>query len=198
MKRKWGITEKVFLILVIAVFAVFGGRKFFSIYNTVKSDETSQSLSTDEAVTVVAGGEEQKAEEGSYQVDIWKYSYEILEAKILKENESAFSGEDIREGLTAIISIKIEEPQFEGQTKQKLGNAEARTAVEGLVTEKLTYFLEQNPQVAKAIVGKAVVAQRARMAARKARDVARRGRFRRWFCKDCQIPCNTGNPSTAW
>lgn len=81
MKRKWGITEKVFLILVIAVFTVFGGRKFFSIYNTVKSDETSQSLSTDEAVTVVAGGEEQKAEEGSYQVDIWKYSYEILEAR---------------------------------------------------------------------------------------------------------------------
>ena len=81
---------------------------------------------------------------------------------------------DLREGLTAIVSIKIPEPQFEGQTKQKLGNAEARTAVEGLVTEKLTYFLEQNPQVAKAIVGKAVVAQRARMAARKARDVARK------------------------
>ena len=74
MKRKWGITEKVFLILVIAVFAVFGGRNFFSIYNTVKSDETSQSLSTDEAVTDEAGGEEQKAEEGSYQVDKWKYS----------------------------------------------------------------------------------------------------------------------------
>ena len=69
MKRKWGITEKVFLILVIAVFTVFGGRKFFSIYNTVKSDETSQSLSTDEAVTVVAGGEEQKPEKDSYQVD---------------------------------------------------------------------------------------------------------------------------------
>ncbi len=82
------------------------------------------------------------------------------------------SGDDLREGLTAIVSIKIPEPQFEGQTKQKLGNAEARTAVEGLVTEKLTYFLEQNPQVAKAIVGKAVVAQRAREAARKARDVA--------------------------
>lgn len=85
MKRKWGITEKVFLILVIAVFAVFGGRKFFSIYNTVKSDETSQSLSTDEAVTVVAGGEEQKPEKDSYQVDVWKYSYEILEAKFLKD-----------------------------------------------------------------------------------------------------------------
>lgn len=85
MNRKWGITEKVFLILVIAVFAVFGGRKFFSIYNTVKSDETSQSLSTDEAVTVVAGGEEQKPEKDSYQVDVWKYSYEILDSKILKE-----------------------------------------------------------------------------------------------------------------
>ena len=94
--------------------------------------------------------------------------------KILKEKEENLSGDDLREGLTAIVSIKIPEPQFEGQTKQKLGNAEARTAVEGLVSEKLTYFLEQNPQVAKAIVGKAVLAQRARMAARKARDVARK------------------------
>ncbi|MBE5946889.1 MAG: DNA topoisomerase (ATP-hydrolyzing) subunit B [Lachnospiraceae bacterium] len=94
--------------------------------------------------------------------------------KILKEKEENLSGDDLREGLTAIVSIKIPEPQFEGQTKQKLGNAEARTAVEGLVFEKLTYFLEQNPQVAKAIVGKAVLAQRARMAARKARDVARK------------------------
>ena len=94
--------------------------------------------------------------------------------KILRDKEENLSGDDLREGLTAIVSIKIPEPQFEGQTKQKLGNAEARTAVEGLVTEKLTYFLEQNPQVAKAIVGKAVVAQRARMAARKARDVARK------------------------
>ena len=94
--------------------------------------------------------------------------------KILKEKEENLSGDDLREGLTAIVSIKIPEPQFEGQTKQKLGNAEARTAVESLVSEKLTYFLEQNPQIAKAIVGKAVVAQRARMAARKARDVARK------------------------
>ncbi len=94
--------------------------------------------------------------------------------KILKDKEENLSGDDLREGLTAIVSIKISEPQFEGQTKQKLGNAEARTAVESLVSEKLTYFLEQNPQVAKAIVGKAVVAQRARMAARKARDVARK------------------------
>ena len=94
--------------------------------------------------------------------------------KILKDKEENLSGDDLREGLTAIVSIKIPEPQFEGQTKQKLGNAEARTAVEGIVAEKLTYFLEQNPQVAKAIVGKAVLAQRARMAARKARDVARK------------------------
>ncbi len=94
--------------------------------------------------------------------------------KILKEKEENLSGDDLREGLAAIVSIKIPDPQFEGQTKQKLGNAEARTAVEGLVTEKLTYFLEQNPQVAKAIIGKAVLAQRARMAARKARDVARK------------------------
>ena len=94
--------------------------------------------------------------------------------KILKEKEENLSGDDLREGLTAIVSIKIPEPQFEGQTKQKLGNAEARTAVESIVSEKLTYFLEQNPQVAKAIVGKAVLAQRARMAARKARDVARK------------------------
>ena len=94
--------------------------------------------------------------------------------KLLREKEENLSGDDLREGLTAIVSIKIPEPQFEGQTKQKLGNAEARTAVESLVSEKLTYFLEQNPQIAKAIVGKAVVAQRARMAARKARDVARK------------------------
>ena len=96
------------------------------------------------------------------------------EAKILKDNESAFSGEDIREGLTAIISIKIEEPQFEGQTKQKLGNSEARGAVDSIVSEQLTYFLEQNPQVAKSICEKTLLAQRAREAARKARDLTRR------------------------
>ncbi len=94
--------------------------------------------------------------------------------KLIKEKEENLSGDDLREGLTAIVSIKIPEPQFEGQTKQKLGNAEARTAVEGLVSEKLTYFLEQNPQIAKIIVGKAALAQRARIAARKARDVARK------------------------
>ncbi len=94
--------------------------------------------------------------------------------KILKENEAALSGEDIREGLTAIISIKIGEPQFEGQTKQKLGNSEARGAVDSIVSEQLTYFLEQNPAVAKSICEKSLLAQRAREAARKARDLTRR------------------------
>ena len=94
--------------------------------------------------------------------------------KILKENDTNLSGEDIREGLTAIISIKISEPQFEGQTKQKLGNSEARGAVDSIVSEQLTYFLEQNPAVARLICDKAVLAQRARDAARKARDLTRR------------------------
>ncbi|MCR5149306.1 MAG: DNA topoisomerase (ATP-hydrolyzing) subunit B [Eubacterium sp.] len=92
----------------------------------------------------------------------------------LKEKDDNLQGEDLREGLTAIISVKIEEPQFEGQTKQKLGNADARTAVEGVMSEQMVYFLEQNPSVAKMIVEKAVSAQRARIAARKARDVARK------------------------
>ncbi|MCR5452056.1 MAG: DNA topoisomerase (ATP-hydrolyzing) subunit B [Lachnospiraceae bacterium] len=94
--------------------------------------------------------------------------------KILKDNEPALTGDDIREGLTAIISIKIGEPQFEGQTKQKLGNSEARGAVDNIVSEQLTYFLEQHPQTAKAICEKSVLAQRAREAARKARDLTRR------------------------
>ena len=94
--------------------------------------------------------------------------------KLLKENEPALSGEDIREGLTAIISIKVGDPQFEGQTKQKLGNSEARGAVDSVVSEQLTYYLEQNPSVAKAIIEKSVLAQRARAAARKARDLTRR------------------------
>ena len=94
--------------------------------------------------------------------------------KILKDSETALSGDDIREGLTAIVSIKIEEPQFEGQTKQKLGNSEARGAVDSVVSEQLTYFLEQNPQVAKTICEKSLLAQRAREAARKARDLTRR------------------------
>ncbi len=94
--------------------------------------------------------------------------------KLLKDSEPNLSGEDIREGITTIISIKIEEPQFEGQTKQKLGNSEARGAVENVVSEQLTYFLEQNPSVAKVICEKSILAQRARDAARKARDLTRR------------------------
>ena len=94
--------------------------------------------------------------------------------KLLKENEDNLSGEDIREGLTAIISIKIGEPQFEGQTKQKLGNSEARGAVKSIVSEKLEIYLEQNPSVAKMILEKSILAQRAREAARKARDLTRR------------------------
>ncbi|MDE7210969.1 MAG: DNA gyrase subunit B, partial [Lachnospiraceae bacterium] len=94
--------------------------------------------------------------------------------KYLKENEQPLSGEDIREGISAIISIKLPEPQFEGQTKQKLGNSEARGAVENIVSEQLTYFLEQNPAVGKLICEKAVLAQRARDAARKARELTRR------------------------
>ena len=94
--------------------------------------------------------------------------------KLLKDSEQNLSGEDIREGLTAIISIKIEDPQFEGQTKQKLGNSEARGAVDSIVSEQLTYFLEQNPNVAKLICEKSILAQRAREAARNARDLARR------------------------
>ena len=94
--------------------------------------------------------------------------------KLLKDNEQNLTGEDIREGLVAIISIKIPEPQFEGQTKQKLGNSEARGAVDSVVSEQLTYFLEQNPNIAKMICEKAVLAQRAREAARKARDLTRR------------------------
>ena len=94
--------------------------------------------------------------------------------KLLKESEANLTGDDIREGLTAIISVKIEEPQFEGQTKQKLGNSEARAAVDTVVSEQLTYYLEQNPAVAKQICEKSILAQRAREAARKARDLTRR------------------------
>ena len=95
-------------------------------------------------------------------------------AKLLKDSEANLSGDDIREGLTAIVSIKIEDPQFEGQTKQKLGNSEARGAVDSIVSEQLTYYLEQNPIVAKQICEKSILAQRAREAARKARDLTRR------------------------
>ena len=94
--------------------------------------------------------------------------------KILKDSDQNLSGDDIREGITAIISIKIEDPQFEGQTKQKLGNMEARGATDSIVSEQLTYFLEQNPSVAKTILEKSIMAQRAREAARKARDLTRR------------------------
>lgn len=94
--------------------------------------------------------------------------------KLLKDNEPNLAGEDIREGLTVVVSVKIEEPQFEGQTKQKLGNSEARGAVDNIVSEQLTYFLEQNPSVAKIICEKSILSQRARDAARKARDFTRR------------------------
>ena len=94
--------------------------------------------------------------------------------KMLKDSEENLTGDDIREGLTAIVSVKIEDPQFEGQTKQKLGNSEARSAVNSVVSEQLTYFLEQNPAVARVILDKAILAQRARDAARKARDLTRR------------------------
>ena len=94
--------------------------------------------------------------------------------RILKESESNLSGEDIREGLTAIISVKIEDPQFEGQTKQKLGNSEARGAVDNVVSSQLEIFLEQNPSIAKTIIEKSVLSQRARDAARKARELTRR------------------------
>jgi DNA gyrase subunit B len=94
--------------------------------------------------------------------------------RLLKENETNLSGEDIREGLTAIISVKIEEPQFEGQTKQKLGNSEARGAVDNILREQFTYYLEQNPSLSKTICDKSILAQRARAAARKARDLTRR------------------------
>ena len=96
------------------------------------------------------------------------------EKKLLKDSEQNLSGDDIREGLTAIVSIKIEDPQFEGQTKQKLGNSEARGATDSVVSEQVTYFLEQNPTIAKIICDKAILAQRARAAARKARDLTRR------------------------
>lgn len=94
--------------------------------------------------------------------------------KLLKDSESNLAGEDIREGLTVVVSIKISEPQFEGQTKQKLGNSEARGAVDSIVSEQLTYFLEQNPAIAKTICEKSILSQRARDAARKARDLTRR------------------------
>ena len=118
--------------------------------------------------------------EGGTQVEGFKraitktFNNYAKQNKILKENEENLSGDDFREGLTAIISVKIEDPQFEGQTKQKLGNSEARAAVEGVMSEQLTYYLEQNPAIAKIICEKSVLAKRARDAARKAREATRK------------------------
>ena len=118
--------------------------------------------------------------EGGTQVEGFKraitktFNNYAKQNKILKENEENLSGDDFREGLTAIISVKIEDPQFEGQTKQKLGNSEARAAVEGVMSEQLTYYLEQNPAIAKIICEKAVLTKRARDAARKAREATRK------------------------
>ena len=118
--------------------------------------------------------------EGGTQVEGFKraitktFNNYAKQNKILKENEENLSGDDFREGLTAIISVKIEDPQFEGQTKQKLGNSEARAAVEGVMSEQLTYYLEQNPAIAKIICEKAILAKRARDAARKAREATRK------------------------
>ena len=118
--------------------------------------------------------------EGGTQVEGFKraitktFNNYAKQNKILKENEENLSGDDFREGLTAIISVKIEDPQIEGQTKQKLGNSEARAAVEGVMSEQLTYYLEQNPAIAKIICEKAVLAKRARDAARKAREATRK------------------------
>ncbi len=118
--------------------------------------------------------------------------------KMLKEKDDNLSGEDLREGLTAIISVKIEDPQFEGQTKQKLGNAPARTAVESLMNEQLVYFLEQNPSVARAIVDKAITAQRARIAARKARDVARKNNLSEGMSLPGKLAdCSDKNPKNC-
>jgi DNA gyrase subunit B len=117
--------------------------------------------------------------------------------KILKEKEGNLTGEDIREGLTAIISVKIEEPQFEGQTKQKLGNSEARGAVEGVVSEQLTYFLEQNPSVAKIICEKAILAQRAREAARRAKETARKGALEGMSLPGKLADCSDKNPENC-
>ena len=119
-------------------------------------------------------------------------------AKLLKDKDDNLSGDDLREGLTAIISVKIEDPQFEGQTKQKLGNAVARSAVESLMNEQLVYFLEQNPGVAKAIVDKAVLAQRARIAARKARDVERKNSLSEGMSLPGKLAdCSDNNPDNC-
>ncbi len=120
------------------------------------------------------------------------------ENKMVKENDENLSGDDLREGLSAIISVKIGDPQFEGQTKQKLGNSEARFAVESIVSEQLTYFLEQNPRVAKVIINKAINAQRARIAARKARDVARKNTLSEGMALPGKLAdCSDKNPENC-
>ncbi len=117
--------------------------------------------------------------------------------KILKEKDQNFEGEDLREGLTAIISIKIKDPQFEGQTKQKLGNSEARGAVESVVTEKLTYYLEQNPSNARTICEKAVLAQRAKTAARRAKELARKSPLEGFSLPGKLADCSDKNPENC-
>ena len=117
--------------------------------------------------------------------------------KILKDKDQNFEGEDLREGLTAIISIKIKDPQFEGQTKQKLGNSEARGAVESVVTEKLTYYLEQNPANARTICEKAVMAQRAKTAARRAKELARKSPLEGFSLPGKLADCSDKNPENC-
>ena len=117
--------------------------------------------------------------------------------KILKEKEDNLTGEDIREGLSAIVSVKVEDPQFEGQTKQKLGNSEARAAVESVVSEQLTYYLEQNPQVAKIICEKSLLAQRARDAARKAREATRKSPLAGGGLPGKLADCSDKNPENC-
>ena len=118
--------------------------------------------------------------------------------KMLKDNEDNLSGDDLREGLAAIVSIKVTDPQFESQTKIKLGNSEARTAVDSVVNEQLTIFLELNPKIAKVIVNKAIQAQRARIAARKARDVARKSNLNDTMALPGKLAdCSDKNPENC-
>ena len=117
--------------------------------------------------------------------------------KLLKDNEPNLSGEDIREGMAAIISVKISEPQFEGQTKQKLGNSEAKKAVDSVVSKQLTYYLEQNPSIAKIICEKSIVSQRAREAARKARETARKSALDGGKLPGKLADCSDKNPENC-
>ena len=117
--------------------------------------------------------------------------------KMIKDNEPNLEGEDIREGLTAIISVKLPEPQFEGQTKQKLGNSEARSAVDSVVSKQLTYYLEQNPTVARIIVEKSVLSQRARDAARKAREATRKSPLKGMSLPGKLADCSDKDPKNC-